>query len=97
MKEKSKKDQARLLSLLGVEEGFVPPSSFRAAKQLHEEEEGASKPIRKDNDCGKVCFATKKDALSRMGWMEKKGRASVHKLRAYHCPECDAYHFTKSL
>ncbi len=62
--------------------------------ETHPEPNPYSDPIRQTMCDGKICYANKRDALTKKNFI-RKSRGVF--LREYHCHYCNGYHLTKSL
>ena len=70
--------------------GFKLPRRF-GAYSLPEGDETAFCPG------DKVCYADKKAAISQINQLQKEGRRTTERLRAYYCSQCAAWHLTKQM
>lgn len=98
MKHKKKEDLNRLLDLLDAKD-CVQPLSLREAEQMAQHSGGSverRRGVRKDNQCGKMCFNSEPQAKSVARRRLNIG-SNVSRLRTYFCKVCAAWHITSSI
>ena len=44
--------------------------------------------------CGKVRYACKKEARTKLNYLIKDRTVKIKPVREYHCPNCNGYHLT---